>query len=83
MSLNTLAALPLFQSAYIDTITIRGDLRRRLLDLGFTPGSIITPPFVSPLGDPTAYAVMGSIIALRKEDAKNIQILPLPKEARQ
>lgn len=83
MLYQTLAALPLYGRAYIDTLNISGDLRRRLLDLGFTPGSIVTPLFRSPLGDPTAYAVMGSIIALRSSDAEAIYIIPVKKEESQ
>lgn len=83
MLYQTLAALPLYGRAYIDTLDIPGDLRRRLLDLGFTPGNLVTPLFRSPLGDPTAYAVMGSIIALRRADAEAIHIIPVKKEESQ
>ncbi len=76
----SLAASPLCERAYINQLTVTGDLRRRLLDLGFTPGNSVTPLFRSPLGDPTAYAVMGSIIALRQEDAESIQVFLPQKE---
>lgn len=76
----SLAASPLCQRVYITKLNVTGDLRRRLLDLGFTPGNTVVPLFRSPLGDPTAYAVMGSIIALRREDAETIRVFLSRKE---
>ena len=42
------------------------------MDLGFTEGSIVKTVRKSPLGDPTAYLIRGSIIALRQEEAAQI-----------
>ena len=53
-------------------------MRRRLQDIGFIPGTAVTCLQRSPLGDPTAYRIRGTVIALRREDAKNIL---LAKEA--
>ncbi len=54
----------------------RGAERRRLLDLGFVPGSELEVEMVSPGGDPTAYRVRGSVIALRRDQANLIRIAP-------
>jgi DtxR family Mn-dependent transcriptional regulator len=62
----------------------RGAERRRLLDLGFVPGTMIEVELVSPAGDPTAYRVRGTVIALRREQARLIHIgnrATLPAEA--
>jgi DtxR family Mn-dependent transcriptional regulator len=56
--------------------TCRGLERRRLMDLGILPGTVIGVQMRSPGGDPTAYRVRGSSIALRKEQASHIQIEP-------
>ena len=48
----------------------RGALHTRLLDLGFTCGSQVCCLFPSALGDPRAYLVRGTVIALRQADAK-------------
>jgi ferrous iron transport protein A len=48
--------------------------RRRLLDLGILPGTKIENVMPSPLGDPTAYLVRSSIVALRLEQARKIEI---------
>lgn len=52
----------------------RGAERRRLLDLGFVPGTMIEVELVSPSGDPIAYRVRGTVIALRREQARLIRI---------
>lgn len=52
----------------------RGAERRRLLDLGFVPGTEVEVDLVSPLGDPTAYRVRGTLVALRREQAGMIRI---------
>lgn len=52
----------------------RGQERRRLLDLGFVPGTLVEVEMVSPAGDPTAYRVRGSVVALRREQANLIRV---------
>jgi DtxR family Mn-dependent transcriptional regulator len=56
------------------TSACRGPERRRLLDLGFVPGTVIEVEMISPSGDPTAYRVRGTVIALRREQAGLIRI---------
>jgi DtxR family Mn-dependent transcriptional regulator len=51
----------------------RGPERRRLLDLGFVPGTVVEVDMVSPAGDPTAYRVRGAVVALRREQANLIR----------
>lgn len=52
----------------------RGTERRRLLDLGFVAGTKVEVEMISPGGDPTAYRVRGTVIALRREQASLIRI---------
>lgn len=47
---------------------------RRLLDFGLTKGTHVKCVLKSPLGDPAAYRIRGAIVAIRKEDAQNIEI---------
>ncbi|MHA2609672.1 MAG: metal-dependent transcriptional regulator [bacterium JZ-2024 1] len=58
--------------------TVRGLARRRLLDLGFTPGALVEAVLQSSFGrgDPTAYRIRGTVIALRKEQAQGIFLQP-------
>ncbi|MHC4414436.1 MAG: metal-dependent transcriptional regulator [Planctomycetota bacterium] len=53
---------------------LRGFTRRRLLDLGLTPGAAIRAEYASFLGDPLAYRVRGSLIALRRDQAEHVLI---------
>jgi DtxR family transcriptional regulator, Mn-dependent transcriptional regulator len=60
------------------TNELRGDARRRLLDLGFTPGAEVIPVLENALGDdPTAYLVRQSRIALRRDQARHVLVAPL------
>lgn len=59
----------------------RGLERRRFLDLGLLPGTLIRVELRSPSGDPTAYLIRGSTIALRKEQAAWIHVIPDEKAA--
>ena len=52
----------------------RGQERRRLLDLGFVPGTWIESEMVGPGGDPTAYRLRGTLVALRQEQAAHVHI---------
>ncbi len=52
----------------------RGANRRRLLDLGFVPGTVVTLGITSPLNDPRAYKVRNTDIALRNDQANFILI---------
>ena len=76
--MKTLASLTDGESAYVQGIVANGLLRRRLVDLGFVPGAEVTISFASPSGDPVAYRVKGSQIALRRDDAELIRISDRP-----
>ena len=47
---------------------------RRLRDLGLTEGMEITCVGRSPLGNPSAYLILGSVFALRREDCGSILV---------
>lgn len=52
-----------------------GAMRRRLMDLGFVRGSEISIDMHSPLGNPTAYVIRHTAIALREDQARYILII--------
>ena len=68
----TLDKLDIDKCAVIINLNCKGDLRRRLLDLGLVNGTTITTVFKSPIGNPIAYGIRGTTIALRKEDSRLI-----------
>ena len=51
-----------------------GELKKRLVDMGITAGEIIKLERNAPLGDPQEYIIKSTRIAIRKEDAKNIEV---------
>ena len=59
-------------TATIDHINCDEHIKRRFLDLGIIPGTPITPVFQSIGGDPIAYEVRDTLLAIRHKDAKNI-----------
>ncbi len=81
--LRRLSALGHHQDAVISGFdpSLRGFHRRRLLDLGLTPGTPIRTERVSMFRDPRAYRVRGSLIALRREQADKVHIEDAPAQA--
>ena len=59
---------------------IQGAQRRRLLDLGVVPGTVIRAELSSLSGDPVAYRIRGAMIALRRAQADDILIRRRPRE---
>ncbi len=57
--------------------SVQGFTRRRFLDLGLTPGTTIYPELGNFFGDPRAYRVRGTLIALRKDQAAQIWVKPV------
>ena len=53
---------------------LQGPQRRRLLDLGLVPGTLVEAELESAGGDPVAFRVRGALIALRKEQAQWILV---------
>lgn len=71
---GTLAQLAVGQSARVKAISLRGPKRMRLQELGFLPGACVTALQESPFGDPVAYGVLDTVIALRRSDARSIEL---------
>ncbi|MEI7911119.1 MAG: iron dependent repressor, metal binding and dimerization domain protein [Verrucomicrobiota bacterium] len=58
----------------------RGPERRRLLDLGFVAGTLVAVEMISPSGEPTAYRVRSTLIALHREQARLVLVKPITGE---
>ncbi len=71
---RTLADLQAGESGVLDSLDVPEDVARRLMELGFLPGHIVTPGQSAPGGDPRVFRVDGSEIALRKETAAHLWI---------
>lgn len=69
---RTLADLLPGETATVRELRADGFLRNRLLDFGLVPGTKVEGVMSSPLGDPVAYLVRGTVLALRREDAEAV-----------
>jgi ferrous iron transport protein A len=56
----------------LDRLDLPEDTSRRLMELGFVPGHIVTAARSAPGGEPRVYRVDGSEVALRRETAKRL-----------
>jgi DtxR family Mn-dependent transcriptional regulator len=73
---ETLGALCVGESARVVGLSrrCRGQQRRRLLDLGLVPGTLVRAEMIGASGDPTAYTIRGATIALRRTHADLIHV---------
>ena len=60
----------------VRSIGTSGDMNRRLRDVGLIEGTRVTCVGRSPFGDPHAYLLRGTVIALRNRDAQTILVAP-------
>ncbi|MCI9006512.1 MAG: ferrous iron transport protein A [Lachnospiraceae bacterium] len=51
-----------------------GAVKRRIMDMGLTKGTLVYVRKVAPLGDPVEVTVRGYELSLRKEDASMIEV---------
>ncbi len=78
---HTLQDLAPGQSGVIQAVgSQRGAVKRRLVDMGLTPGTQITVKKIAPFGDPIEVNLRGYELSLRKEDAANILLCPPGQE---
>lgn len=68
----SLASLVPGQEAAITSLTGPDNLRRRLMEIGFVPGSTVRFEMATPFGDPLVFTLRGSKIALRRCEAQCI-----------
>jgi ferrous iron transport protein A len=73
-TVRTLFDLRRGDEAILERIELPADEARRLMELGFLPGSRIGTGWSAPGGDPIVFRVDGSEIALRRETAAKIYI---------
>lgn len=74
MKISSLWQAPVGSLCKVKKINLNKSEKERILDLGMIPGTNIKVLQKSPLGDPTAYLIRGSVIALRSEYTKKITI---------
>ena len=60
------------ESGRIRAVKGEGLVRRRLFDMGVTPGADVTLRKKAPLGDPLELTIRGYELTLRKSEAANV-----------
>ena len=69
------------ERAKVSEVSEKCTIGRRLSDLGLIRNTIVECVMRSPLGDPTAYLIRGTVIALREDDAKFVVVEVIPDGA--
>jgi Fe2+ transport system protein FeoA len=72
MEIKLLGELKPGEKGVVEKLTVLGPLRRRLLDMGITPGTEIIFRKVAPLGDPIEIMLRGYVLAIRKTEAEAV-----------
>lgn len=73
---RSLSAITTQQPMQIVAVRIHGYSRRRLMDLGFISGAAVKLDMQSMFGEPKAYRIRDTLIALRKEETDQILVQP-------
>ena len=68
----TLRELKPGQQGRVTSVGTSGSMKRRIMDMGVTPGVEIKVIKVAPLGDPIEVNVRGYELSLRKDEAAQI-----------
>ena len=83
MKQKTLDQLPVGGRCVIEQVgNQRGAVKRRLVDMGLTPGTTVELIKMAPFGDPMEVRLRGYELSLRKEDAAQIRIREAAVESR-
>ena len=70
----TLRELNVGESARIASVGGDERLRRRLLDMGLTPGTSVSVRKIAPLGDPVELMLRGYVLTIRLDEAEKIAV---------
>jgi ferrous iron transport protein A len=70
----TLKDLKPGQEGVVTAIGEKGPIRKRIMDMGVTPGATVKVIKVAPLGDPIEINIRGYELSLRKSEASQIVI---------
>ena len=73
--MRTLKEVNVGETVKVSRLTGSGAVKRRIMDLGITPGVEVYVRKVAPLGDPVEVTVRGYELSLRKADAEMIELV--------
>ena len=67
--------LKINEEAIIAKVKAKENIKKRLLDIGLVKGAKIKKVLISSGKDMVAYEIKGAVIAIRKEDTKDIMVI--------
>ncbi len=70
--MTTMNNLQINQEGTVKCVLNSGSIRRRFADIGLISGTKVSCVAISALGDPKAYLIRGSIMAIRNTDSKAV-----------
>ena len=73
-NVTQLAKLDMGGRGRIVRVTGSGEVSRRLLEMGITPGAEIRLLRAAPLGDPLEFEIRGYRLSLRRSEARQIDV---------
>lgn len=74
MATKLLSDFTVGESGTIKAVTGEGRIRRRLFDMGVTPGAELVMRKKAPLGDPIEITIRGYELTLRKVEAACVEV---------
>lgn len=72
--MKKLNELAIGDRAKVVSVAGEGVIRRRLFDMGVTPGAEVFVRKVAPLGDPVEITLRGYELTLRKAETENVSV---------
>ena len=69
-----LTELEIEEGFVVDKVATEGEIRQRIIEMGFTPGAKGWIVRKAPLGDPIEVHIMDYEISLRNSEAKGIEV---------
>jgi ferrous iron transport protein A len=71
------AELEVGEAGCVGDVVGAGELTRRLMEMGITPGAQIRRLGAAPLGDPLEFELRGYRLSLRRAEARHVEVQPM------
>lgn len=72
--MKTLNQVKVGETVKVTKIAGEGPIKRRIMDMGITKGTVLHVRKAAPLGDPIEITVRGYELSVRKADAEMVQV---------
>ena len=72
--MKTLNELKVGETGRVVRLNGEGAVKRRIMDMGLTKGSVVTVRKVAPLGDPIEITVRSYELSIRKDEAAKVEV---------